>query len=201
MDKCFEIVDGANPNSSVIWHTQSSPSRSARSARTRFASASALVMFRTSRIHYFYVSPTDEIYTPFFLCQMRPAAAHEHSKNPNGVASLSPGLPALRSAFDEGGRGYPGKTRQKPLNPERVAPSLSPGKPAPIDQVTSTIQIRNRPRCNIWLSASGDWRPVLRSAFDEGGLAIPWCRARLRPSAFGRRSRTAPRHRNGLRCS
>src|SRR5258708_3349712 len=29
---------------------------------------------------------------------------------PKGLQSFSPGLPALRSAFDEGGRGYPGTT-------------------------------------------------------------------------------------------
>ena len=49
------LPDGAKPNSSVIWQTQSSPRRSARRIRTRFGSDSALVMAMNSRINCYFV--------------------------------------------------------------------------------------------------------------------------------------------------
>ncbi len=47
---CLDTVEGARPKSSTIWQAQSSPRLSAISIRTRFSSASALVIIMRSRI-------------------------------------------------------------------------------------------------------------------------------------------------------
>src|SRR5579883_117686 len=66
MDRCFDMVEGASPNSSVIWHAHNSPSLKANSTRMRFSSARALVIFIKSRIALFYISPQNEIYILHF---------------------------------------------------------------------------------------------------------------------------------------
>src|SRR5258705_11863045 len=55
MERCLEIVEGAKPNSSVIWQTQSSPRRRASRIRTRFGADSALAMAMNSRIDCHFV--------------------------------------------------------------------------------------------------------------------------------------------------
>src|SRR5215510_9296000 len=57
---CFDMVEGANPNNSVIWQAQSSRSLKASSTRMRLSSASALVIFISWRMVFFYISPLDE---------------------------------------------------------------------------------------------------------------------------------------------
>src|ERR1035437_3935872 len=61
MDRCLEVVDGARPNSSVIWQTQSSPPCKASNMRTRFSSASALVTAMNSRVVIQRISSFNEI--------------------------------------------------------------------------------------------------------------------------------------------
>src|SRR5579859_4952175 len=59
------MVEGANPNNSVIWQAHNSPSLRASSTRMRFSSASALVILIKSRMECFYVlfyiSPLNEV--------------------------------------------------------------------------------------------------------------------------------------------
>jgi hypothetical protein len=48
--------------------------------------------------------------------------------NPKGIPSFSPGLLALRSAFDEGGRATLGKIFERPPNSKGVVPlTRNPG--------------------------------------------------------------------------
>src|ERR1017187_1981513 len=61
MERCFETVDGAKPNSSVIWQTHNSPRRNASRIRTRFGSDNALVMAMNSRIANIVISSNNEI--------------------------------------------------------------------------------------------------------------------------------------------
>src|SRR5208283_5279456 len=60
MERCLDMVDGAKPNSSVIWQTHSSRRRSARRIRTRLGSDSALVTAMNSRIDCYFVKQLNE---------------------------------------------------------------------------------------------------------------------------------------------
>src|ERR1035441_6888448 len=107
MERCFEVVEAARPNNSVIWQTHSSPPWRARNMRTRFSSPSALATAMNSRIFIHHISTYNETYYTASRCCQAAGGQVRGSAcvfPPDQGSAQPPANPALQASIQREGR-------------------------------------------------------------------------------------------------